>query len=95
MTMKYGYKVIGGDHDWPGDYGNMDIDSSEEIWVFFSQYLTNVTGSNNISPFLTEKKIIEHTDLLGRKVNANHKGLIIRLYNDGSLEKIFNVDDHN
>lgn len=89
------YKVIGGDHDWPGDYGNMDIDSSEEIWLFFSKYLTNVTSSNNITSFFKKKKIIAHTDLIGRKVNANHKGLIIRLYNDGSTEKIFNFEDNN
>ena len=29
------YKVEGGGHDWPGSYGNMDIDSAEEIWKFF------------------------------------------------------------
>ncbi len=26
------YKVIGGDHDWPGSFGNMDIVSHEVIW---------------------------------------------------------------
>jgi len=31
-------KVIGGGHDWPGSFGNMDIDASEEIWHFVSQY---------------------------------------------------------
>jgi polyhydroxybutyrate depolymerase len=29
------YKVEGGGHDWPGAWGNMDIDSAEEIWKFF------------------------------------------------------------
>lgn len=32
------FKVIGGGHQWPGAYGNMDIDASEEIWNFFCQY---------------------------------------------------------
>lgn len=31
------YTVDGGGHDWPGVWGNMDINASEEIWDFFSQ----------------------------------------------------------
>ncbi|MFN0275297.1 MAG: PHB depolymerase family esterase [Chitinophagales bacterium] len=34
------YEVVGGGHDWPGIWGNMDINSSEEIWNFFSKYVT-------------------------------------------------------
>ena len=29
-------KVINGGHDWPGAFGNMDIDASQEIWSFVS-----------------------------------------------------------
>lgn len=32
------YKVVGGGHDWPGVFGNMDIDASELIWSFVSKY---------------------------------------------------------
>lgn len=35
------YKVIGGGHDWPGSFGNMDIDASVEIWNFVSKYDIN------------------------------------------------------
>jgi len=35
------YKVIGGNHDWPGSWGNMDINSDEVIWNFVSQYSIN------------------------------------------------------
>ena len=31
-------KVIDGGHDWPGSFGNMDIDASLEIWQFVSKY---------------------------------------------------------
>ena len=31
-------RVNGGDHDWPGWSGNMDINSEEEIWNFVSNY---------------------------------------------------------
>ncbi|PDH49431.1 MAG: hypothetical protein CND86_00345 [Bacteroidetes bacterium MED-G21] len=38
-------KVINGDHDWPGSFGNMDISASEEIWNFVSQF--NLEGQIN------------------------------------------------
>ena len=34
-------KVIGGDHDWPGVTGNMDIDTDSELWNFMSQFNSN------------------------------------------------------
>lgn len=34
-------KVIGGGHDWPGSFGNMDINSNNEIWNFVSKYDLN------------------------------------------------------
>ncbi len=33
------YEVIDGGHDWPGAFGNQDIDSSRLAWEFFSKYL--------------------------------------------------------
>ena len=33
------YKLVGGKHDWPGSWGNMDLLISEEIWKFFQLYL--------------------------------------------------------
>jgi polyhydroxybutyrate depolymerase len=33
------YSVIGGGHDWPGAQGNMDFFASEEIWLFFRQFV--------------------------------------------------------
>lgn len=34
-------KVIGGGHDWPGSFGNMDISATQEIWQFVSRYSIN------------------------------------------------------
>lgn len=34
------YKVINGGHDWPGSSGNMDINTSLEIWSFFNLYVS-------------------------------------------------------
>ena len=41
------YQVVGGGHDWPGSFGNMDINTSEEIWSFFSQYAIILGDINN------------------------------------------------
>ena len=35
------FRVNGGDHDWPGSFGNMDINSDDEIWDFVSKYSIN------------------------------------------------------
>ena len=32
------FKVIDGGHDWPGVWGNQDINASIEIWRFFSRF---------------------------------------------------------
>jgi len=33
------YKLVGGKHDWPGTWGNMDIQTAEVVWEFFGQFL--------------------------------------------------------
>ena len=35
------YKVVDGGHDWPGTFGNMDINSDSLIWNFVSQFDIN------------------------------------------------------
>lgn len=35
------YKVIGGEHWWPGVSGSMDFDSTETIWSFFSLQISD------------------------------------------------------
>ncbi|MEL7222227.1 MAG: T9SS type A sorting domain-containing protein [Bacteroidota bacterium] len=35
------FKVLGGGHDWPNAFGNMDMNSSEEVWQFFARYDIN------------------------------------------------------
>ena len=34
-------KVIGGGHDWPGSFGNADINARTELWQFLSRYNLN------------------------------------------------------
>ena len=46
------YEVVNGGQDWPGSWGNMDIESSVEIWNFFSQFtfmLGDVNGDEGLN----------------------------------------------
>ncbi len=50
------YRVVGGGHDWPGAWGNMDINSSEKIWIFFSNFITETTSANELP--VTNKSMV-------------------------------------
>ena len=81
------YTVEGGGHDWPGAYGNMDINASREAWLFFEQLCEQPVGFIEI-PDVTEKKLVKMTDLMGREVTKNYSGVIIYQYSDGTIEKL-------
>jgi len=41
------YKIVNGGHDWPGAWGNMDIDTSEEIWAYFEMVMNNTIAGGS------------------------------------------------
>ena len=86
-------KIINGGHDWPGSFGNMDINASEEIWNFVSKYntsgLINCNSSSSDEFEIIEKNLIKVTDILGRKTLNNN--LQLHIYDDGSAEKKYIV----
>ncbi|MFT7626948.1 MAG: polyhydroxybutyrate depolymerase [Ulvibacter sp.] len=41
------YEIIGGGHDWPGAWGNMDIKAGEEAWFFFQKYIDDILSISN------------------------------------------------
>ena len=41
------YKIVDGGHDWPGAWGNMDINTSEEVWGFFEMVMENSISDIN------------------------------------------------
>jgi polyhydroxybutyrate depolymerase len=54
-------KVVNGGHDWPGVFGNMDIDASQEIWSFVSRYnLSGLVGcaTNSIENTLGQEEVL-------------------------------------
>ena len=85
------YTVSGGGHDWPGAYGNMDIDSSREAWLFFDSLCESAVAIEkpNVEG---DKKIAKITDLLGREVSEIAPQILLYIYDDGSVEKKFVVE---
>ena len=59
------YKIINGGHDWPGAFGNMDIHSAEEIWVFLEQNLqAEFIGDVNFDSFIEILDLLKISDYL-------------------------------
>ena len=90
-------KVNGGEHDWPGTFGNMDIDATAEIWDFASQF--NINGLINCSSTFqnnltnsSERKLVKTIDVLGRESTNVLNNLILYIYDDGSIDKVFVVE---
>jgi len=80
------YTVNGGGHDWPGAYGNMDIDSSREAWLFFQEICDASTGIES-GTFATDRQLVDVLDLLGRKADPKSGEVRLFVYSDGSVEK--------
>ena len=90
-------KVNGGEHDWPGTFGNMDIDATAEIWDFASQF--NINGLINCSSTFqnnltnsSKRKLVKTIDILGRENSKNLNNLLLYIYDDGSIDKVFIVE---
>ncbi len=85
-------KVIGGDHDWPGVFGNMDINATDEIWNFVSRF--SIEGKLNcnlseVNDFSFDKKLVQIYNVIGKKPSDSN--IYIEIYNDGSVEKKFKL----
>tara|TARA_B100001287_G_scaffold85094_1_gene71080 strand:+ start:863 stop:1918 length:1056 start_codon:yes stop_codon:yes gene_type:complete len=85
-------KVIGGDHDWPGTSGNLDISASVEVWNFVSKFDIhglidcNTTSNQEIHNF-HNKKPLAITDMLGRNTKVLKNIPLFYIYHDGTVEK--------
>ena len=90
-------KVNGGGHDWPGTFGNMDIDATSEIWDFVSQF--NINGLINCSSTFqnnltnsSKRTLVKKIDILGRENSKKLNNLLLYIYDDGSIDKVFIVE---
>ena len=85
-------KVNGGDHEWPGSFGNMDIDASAEIWNFVSKYdingLINCSSTHNIFvENFNSNKIVKIFDILGKETKEKRSELLFYINQDGEISK--------
>ena len=93
-------KIVGGGHQWPGIIGllggvgtiNMDFYSPQLIWDFLKDKSCNQTSSIDELKVNNTKSIIKITDLLGRKVNINLNIPLIYFYDDGSVDRKFQLN---
>lgn len=86
------YTVQGGGHDWPGAYGNMDIDASLEAWLFFEQLCTNIPEDIGNEIDSVDRRLVNVVDLLGRKSKPVAGELRLFIYSDGSVEKRVGIE---
>ena len=92
-------KVIGGGHQWPGIetlFGgvgtiNMDFYSPQVIWDFLENKSCPQTNNINEGSQVFSKKIIKITDALGREVKNKSGEILWYIYDDGSIEKRFQI----
>ena len=87
-------RVNNGGHDWPGSFGNQDIDASAEIWKFVSQYDLNGKMSCGGTVNVIDHQRINHQsldllgvfNLLGQEVDRTFKGIKVLVYENGDVK---------
>jgi polyhydroxybutyrate depolymerase len=104
------YKIIGGEHTWPGSiYGesitNQDFNASVEIWRFFSQYnLLQLTSSIEASASVFDFKVfpnptngpiqIEFDHIAERQIILSNY-LGAKILVDNSVDKNYEINIEN
>jgi polyhydroxybutyrate depolymerase len=89
------YKVVGGGHDWPGAWGNMDIEAGEEAWLFFQNYIDANLLNTDFST--TEKSILifpnPSSHLIQIEKAESLEIIEINLYNTLGVNQKINLSD--
>jgi polyhydroxybutyrate depolymerase len=80
------YRVNGGGHDWPGSFGNMDINSDNEIWNFVSKY--SLEGLIYNCSLSTENHEIQHRFSYYPNPIEN----LLKINNQSNIKRIFVSD---
>ena len=84
------YDVVGGGHDWPGAWGNMDIDASRVAWEFFESTCNNEPSNIEFGAAPMQPSPAGTWDLLGRPADVNESGqILIQRWTNGQVKKSF------
>ncbi len=87
------YRVNGGGHVWFGSSTFMGQNSSEILWDFFNSYCTLSNSIYTPNDVMREpKNLIKKVDAFGREVNHTSNQILLYIYDDGSVEKKFNIE---
>jgi polyhydroxybutyrate depolymerase len=84
------FKVFGGGHDWPGAWGNMDIEASIEIWKFFMRFDINGALHSSVDEMVelsSDRILVKIVDILGREITLVKNQMLFFVYSDGTTEK--------
>jgi polyhydroxybutyrate depolymerase len=86
------YDVVGGGHDWPGAWGNMDIDASRVAWEFFESTCNNEPSNIEFGAAPMQPSPAGTWDLLGRPADVNESGqILIQRWTNGQVKKSFQI----
>jgi polyhydroxybutyrate depolymerase len=70
-------------HSWDVD----DISVEQEVWSFFSQYLTSSTLSVSQFDSFNDRKLIKVVNVLGQQVIPSSNKILFYVFNDGTVQK--------
>ena len=86
------YDVVGGGHDWPGAWGNMDMDASRVAWEFFESTCNNEPSNIGFGAAPMQPSPAGTWDLLGRPADVNESGqILIQRWTNGKVKKSFRL----
>lgn len=83
------YKLVGGKHDWPGTWGNKDIQTAEVVWDFFKQFIEedqshfvkvgkHFSKSSPEAEGVSSQGILNFINRAEKEIDALHSFMIIR-----------------
>ena len=89
------FKVVGGGHDWPGAWGNMDVNASLVAWDFFDRTCNSGLPLSVESVAPQGVSTIQGTwDILGRDCSPNTPGqLLIQRFSNGQVRKVVRLSE--
>ena len=83
-------KVVGGGHDWPGSFGNGDIDATQEIWDYVSTY--DIDGLMDCSATTVEEALDETLSVV---VYPNPVSDHLLIENDFVSDQVYQIFSSN
>ena len=74
-----------------GSGSNLTAEEIDLIVQWISEGSLEEVGSTSILENIESKKIIQIVDYMGRPLNKGYNGLYIYIYDDGNVEKKYNL----